>query len=215
MNTTITEDTFSLLKFPNQEMDFSLRCLAGNLTTTSEYITVFPVKCNTKIANSYICTSAFLQCHKNSVEEMDLLFDPVFEQDLNNSVIIETNQVVKTFSNLDDTATFKNIFQTLWYTGLPCFDLSNLTANKEGDRSILKYCEWKGLKMPCSTIFTTFPTDRGMCCSFNMKAAEEMFNGETYPKLVQTMQMEDKKNSFDQVQTFREKNILILLQYMR
>ena len=203
MDVTITEDTFSLLKFPNQEMDFSLRCLAGNLTTTSEYITVFPVKCNKKIANSYICTSAFLQCHKNSVEEMDLLFDPVFEQDLNNSLIIETNQVVKTLDSVDGTKMFKNIFRALWSTSLPCFDLNNLTANKEGDKSILKYCEWKGVKMPCSSIFTTFQTDRGMCCSFNMKAAEEVFNGKTYPKLVQTMQMEDKKVSFDQVKTFK------------
>ncbi len=134
-------------------MDFSHGCLAGNLTTTSEYITVFPVKCDTKIANSYICTSEFLECHKKPIEEMDLLFDPVFENDLNNSVIIETNQVVKMLNSLNGTKSFKNIFRTLWYTGLPCFDLNNVTANKKSDRSILKYCAWKGQVSITSTLY--------------------------------------------------------------
>jgi len=27
-----------------------------------------------------------------------------------------------------------------------------------GERAILRYCEWKGLRIPCSAIFKTFPT---------------------------------------------------------
>ena len=55
-----------------------------------------------------------------------------------------------------------------------------MTAEHDGERSILKYCEWKGESISCASIFDTFPTDRGLCCSFNMRAAEDIFQAETY-----------------------------------
>ncbi len=50
--------------------------------------------------------------------------------------------------------------------------------------------------MPCSAIFKTFPTDRGMCCAFNMKKAEEIFKQGSYAKMVNQMQANDKDNAF-------------------
>ena len=64
-------------------------------------------------------------------------------------------------------------------------------------RAILRYCAWKGKEIPCAAIFSTFPTDIGMCCSFNMKAAEEIFIGDMYPRLVQYLQDTDKAASFN------------------
>jgi len=128
-----------------------------------------------------------------------MLFNPVFSDDIVYGIITETNHVKKTINSLDQTKTFENIFKTLWYTGLPCFDLINLTANNEGDRSILKYCQWKGVEIPCSAIFSTVLTDQGVCCSFNMKAAEDIFIGQTFPKLVQDLQVKDKNISYNKV----------------
>ena len=90
---------------------------------------------------------------------------------------------------------------------MTCFDnhnttVPNILSNYEiiplvpGSTSLLRYCEWKGKPISCSAIFSTFPTDKGMCCSFNMKKAEDIFNGETYSGLVQTMQARDKNLSF-------------------
>jgi len=62
--------------------------------------------------------------------------------------------------NVDFTAAFKAAFSTLWHAKLPCFDTVNMSALNEGDRGILKHCSWKGIKVPCSAIFTTFPTDQ-------------------------------------------------------
>ena len=42
---------------------------------------------------------------------------------------------------------------------------------------MIKRCIWKGVRVSCSSIFSMYPTDRGMCCSFNMQKAEEMFKG--------------------------------------
>jgi hypothetical protein len=45
---------------------------------------------------------------------------------------------------------------------------------------MIKQCMWKGMEIDCSAIFKTFPTDRGMCCTFNMAKAEEMFQQSQY-----------------------------------
>ena len=63
---------------------------------------------------------------------------------------------------------------------------------------MLKQCMWRGQDLPCSEIFKTFPTDQGMCCTFNMKKAEEMFQKNQYQELITSMQDQDKNLSFDQ-----------------
>ena len=62
---------------------------------------------------------------------------------------------------------------------------------------MLKQCIWRGQALPCSEIFKTFPTDQGMCCTFNMKKAEEMFQANQYQRLISMMQDQDKNLSFD------------------
>ena len=63
---------------------------------------------------------------------------------------------------IDMKATFKTMFSVLWYLKLPCFDIEGQTAEKNGDSAILKDCTWKGLSVPCSAIFTAFPTDQAI-----------------------------------------------------
>jgi hypothetical protein len=92
---------------------------------------------------------------------------------------------------LDNTTnwSFRAIFSNLWYSTLPCFDVKGVTSDKSGDIGVLKSCQWKGKPISCSAIFTTFPTDRGMCCTFNMKAADEIFRGSEFPELVKSLQV--------------------------
>jgi amiloride-sensitive sodium channel len=72
-----------------------------------------------------------------------------------------------------------------------------ISAQNDNDQSLLKYCEWKGLEIPCSEIFTSFPTDQGMCCSFNMGAAEDIFIQNTYTRVIQNLQDIDKTMAFN------------------
>ena len=46
----------------------------------------------------------------------------------------------------------------------------------------MKECKWKGRELPCSAIFVKFPTDQGLCCSFNLKAANELFHAGTFSR---------------------------------
>ena len=70
---------------------------------------------------------------------------------------------------------YRNIFSLLWSSTLPCFALDG-----PDDTAMIKRCEWKGVKVPCARIFTMFPTDRGMCCTFNLDAADKMFKASSY-----------------------------------
>jgi hypothetical protein len=100
------------------------------------------------------------------------------------------------FNRLNQVESYRGFFSSMWYSTLPCFDVKGVTAEKDGKRSLLKQCSWKGTTIPCAALFTSFPTDRGMCCSFNIDAAEEIFAGETFPGLVTSLDAQDKSNSF-------------------
>jgi hypothetical protein len=126
------------------------------------------------------------------VEQLDLLFDPVFNKDQNNFQIKAINEINDALKKLDFKASYMNIFSSMWHTGTPCFNLHGSSVGHVQDPSLLRFCQWKGLEVPCSAIFSSFPTDQGMCCSFNMKAAEDIFIGETYSRLIQNLQAIDK-----------------------
>ena len=196
----ITEMDFSLLKMIEEEENTSdLNCLLAFINRNSEYIAVKPVHCNSIVANSYFCITDFLECKKDKyglVEQLDLIFDPVFSEDQNYHITQQTNKVHDASRNFNLSPSFENLFSALWYSSMPCYDLKGLTAHFDKDSSFLKYCEWKGIPMKCSDIFTTFPTDVGMCCSFNIKAAEEIFYNSTYTNLIKELQLKDKLASF-------------------
>jgi hypothetical protein len=120
---------------------------------------------------------------------MDWLFDPVFHEDQSNDEASMRNKLVYSINRLDKKSSYPLVMSTLWNTGMPC-------SNSEENNSVLKYCEWKGKQVPCAAIFSTYPTDQGMCCTFNMKAANELFSGETYPEMIQTLQHMDRPTKF-------------------
>jgi hypothetical protein len=62
---------------------------------------------------------------------------------------------------------------------------------------MLKSCSWKGLSLPCSSIFTMFPTDRGMCCSFNMERADKLFSQSKYTDMMAKLMGRDKSMTFE------------------
>ena len=99
------------------------------------------------------------------------------------------------FSNIENDS-MSVIFSNLWYSYLPCYDVQGITANQNGDHSLLKQCKWKGRVIDCAAIFKKFPTDQGLCCSFNMKAADEIFNAQTYSKRIDELQKFDESHSF-------------------
>ena len=61
---------------------------------------------------------------------------------------------------------------------------------------------WKGKEISCPAIFEMQPTDRGMCCSFNMEKAENIFQKSKYSELISQAQKEAFENR--QVQDYNK-----------
>ncbi len=95
------------------------------------------------------------------------------------------------------TKTFDKLFELMWYRNLPCFDIHGITSTYKGEAAMLQYCAWKGVPIPCAAIFDPFPTDTGICCSFNMKSAEEIFRKSPYTNIVTKLLARDKSKAFD------------------
>ena len=92
---------------------------------------------------------------------------------------------------------FPSLFEILWYTQLPCFDVENVTSDYKDQYGMLKGCFWKGLEVPCSKVFDTFLTDQGMCCTFNINKANKMFKKGKYTDMIDFMQKRDQNMSYD------------------
>ena len=94
--------------------------------------------------------------------------------------------------NLDKS--YKALFEILWYTQLPCFDVKDVTSNSKDQMSIIKKCYWKEKEISCPAIFKTLPTDRGMCCAFNIEKAENIFHKSNYAKVLHERHNSDSEN---------------------
>ena len=62
---------------------------------------------------------------------------------------------------------------------------------------MIKGCFWKGRRLSCSSIFSMFPTDRGMCCTFNKDKANDIFTQSRYQEQIDRLTEQDKTMSFE------------------
>ena len=127
---------------------------------------------------------------------MELSFNPKKADERKRLAKQAMHDVRNNFRLMDLENSYDALFEVLWYTQLPCFDVEGVTSDKKDDFGLLKACVWKGTKIPCSLIFKTSPTDQGMCCTFNMEAAESMFEEGPYLDMIRKMQEKDKQLSF-------------------
>jgi len=99
----------------------------------------------------------------------------------------KTNRLYKRFLNYKTTKVCRGFFQDPKYWR---YEYNNFMES-----SFLKYCSWKGIPIECAAIFTTFPTDSGVCCAFNLQSAEDIFRDQRYTNLVTSLQTHDKNYS--------------------
>ena len=141
----------------------------------------------------------FRELKKSSAGEhstLELSFNPRMKAERDRMAHQAEMDVKSNFKSMDLENSYDALFEVLWYTQLPCFDVKGITSDHKDDFGLLKACVWKGVRLPCSLIFKTSPTDQGMCCTFNMEAAENMFQRGPYRDMITKMQAKDSQNSF-------------------
>ena len=128
---------------------------------------------------------------------MDLSLDPEKKEE-RQKIINETIRTYEeNFGSLDMVKSYLKVFELLWYGQMPCFDVKGITSQKKDELSFLKRCYWKNKRISCSAILQKRPTDRGMCCSFNMERAETLLKASKYSKAVSILQEEEERNGFE------------------
>ena len=101
------------------------------------------------------------------------------------------------FGSLDMEKSYMHLFELLWYSQMPCFDVKGLTSKAKDELSFLKKCYWKEKQISCNAIFNQRPTDQGMCCSFNMKKANQILKKSRYTEAISARQSKDAESAFE------------------
>ena len=132
----------------------------------------------------------------SGIKTLNLLLDPAKASEREMKAKEAKEKYHQDFAQLDIPKSYTNLFELFWYTKLPCFDVHDVTSKTKDEMSLIKRCFWKGKMIDCATIFVTRPTDRGMCCAFNIDEAEKIFNAAKYSNVMSKLQKIDRENSF-------------------
>ena len=131
---------------------------------------------------------------KSVIERLNMLLDPEKEETRKKMEEEARKQFDDQFGSMNWEKSYESMFQLMWYSQLPCFDVNQITSTKMDEMSFIKKCSWKGEEISCPSIFEMVPTDRGMCCSFNMEKAENIFQKSKYTELINEAQRDALDN---------------------
>ena len=107
-----------------------------------------------------------------------MLLNPARREEAAARIAAKKEGYRRSFGRMDMNRSYESLFEILWHTQLPCgVGVGNT------DLSLIKRCLWRGLPVNCSSVFRMYPTDRGMCCAFNMQSAEELLEDSRFVKL--------------------------------
>ena len=128
---------------------------------------------------------------------MEKSLDPNKEDERQKQITKSFKTYKERFGSLEYDKIYHAMFELLWYSQLPCNDVKGLTSDYDDELSFVKQCYWKELPISCGAIFQARPTDKGMCCGFNMEKAESILKNSNYTEAITTRQAYDSKNGFD------------------
>ena len=130
------------------------------------------------------------------IQTLNMMLDPSKTNDREKKIELAQDKYDKDFGELDFTKSYEKLFELLWYSRLPCFDVKGITSKEKDEMSVIKRCYWRGEMVDCASIFVTRSTDRGMCCTFNIGNAQKIFVDTTYRNITSYLQKRDRKDSF-------------------
>ena len=130
------------------------------------------------------------------IKTLNLLLDPNRSSQRSKTVMNSIRKYQDDFEHLDLEKSYEKLFELLWYTRLPCFDVKGITSKVRDEMSVIKRCFWRGKMVDCASVFVTRSTDRGMCCTFNLDDTESIFEPNEYRRIATRMRKRDRELSF-------------------
>ena len=136
-----------------------------------------------------------------NIQQLDISLDPSKEEIRQAQIQAKKESYQDRFGRLDLVKSYKPLFELLWYSQMPCFDVRGLTSEVKDENSFLKRCYWKGTQINCNAIFQKRPTNKGMCCSFNMDYANSVLKQGQYKESIALRQSVDAQKGFESPRT--------------
>ena len=143
---------------------------------------------------------------------LDLFFDPEKEKDKKKIIKETRDRFRELFKNVrllrrpQEHRPRKSCFQEklttsnqpfldlMWHSHLPCFD-THTVSDRDHEYEMIKWCAWKGIEVPCSVIFAQIPTEKGICCAFNVDVAD-LYVDHELKRWIKRKQEEDRLDAF-------------------
>ena len=132
-----------------------------------------------------------------NIQKLEVSIDPTKTEERQRLTNESIQRYEEEFGSLDMEKSYMAMFELLWYSQMPCFDVKDLTSQAKDELSFLKKCFWKDHPISCNAIFDQRPTDQGMCCSFNMAKADKLLREGKYTEAISARQSEDAEFAFE------------------
>ena len=132
-----------------------------------------------------------------NIKNIEVSMDPTKKAERQKRSNEALQRYEETFGSLDMDKSYNALFELLWYSQMPCFDLKGLTSKAKDELSFLKKCFWKENPINCNAIFQQRPTDEGICCSFNMNKADQILKKSRYTEAISARQSRDAESAFE------------------
>ena len=131
------------------------------------------------------------------LKRLDVSLDPTKKEERIKKVKESMQTYRERYGGFRYDKAYQSMFNLLWYSQLPCNDISGITSSSKDESSFVKRCYWKKNPISCNAIFQKRPTDGGMCCSFNIEKAEKILKESQYTNAIAARQRFDSKNAFE------------------
>ena len=131
-----------------------------------------------------------------NIQRLETSLDPSKEEERRTKRNEAIHSYNERFGSIDLERSFMPLFELFWYSQLPCSDVRGLTSEAKDELSFIKNCYWKEKQINCNAVFQKRPTNRGMCCSFNMEKAENILKDSKYKTAISKQQFKDSEHGF-------------------
>lgn len=155
----ILDFSFESIESPVDLIYSAHQCLIGSIEPFSRKVKVEATNCQEK--HLIICRKVVQQipdCRASTIQRKRMVLDNFLSADLKHKQLqaaaMKKAKYQEMLNRLDLGRSYDGLLSSLWYSTLPCFDIQNFTTGNP----ILSYCEWKGVPISCSAVFTVFPT---------------------------------------------------------
>ncbi len=199
----LNEENFPNITFIDENQNHDCLVLRYNVTTSR--FAAISTDCRSK--QTALCAKyGPLKCKELDYEEeeRDFKLDKLMNPDKRSHLEDELKKVKRLyrelFTNTDMRASYKPFFSLLWSTTLPCFPQKDEFDRPLSKFSIIKHCAWRDVPVNCADVIKMFPTDNGMCCVFNLEAANKLLWEGPYADMVTMLQERERKSAIAQVE---------------